>query len=204
MQDGTTFKEKGFCIIRKTLSEELLSFLTEYYCNKAEVYKTKLRYNFVNRYDESEGTLNDEQTLNSYSIYGDISTDMILVKLKPLIEKYTGLKLQEQYSYMRVYKKGDVLEKHTDRFSCEISATLNLGCDKIWPFYLERENKPHEILLGAGDLLIYRGDKYSHWRNKFEGEACIQTFLHYNNIESTKQKYDSRPHLGLPHWFKGR
>ena len=86
MQDGTTFKEKGFCIIRKTLSEELLSFLTEYYCNKAEVYKTKLRYNFVNRYDESEGTLNDEQTPNSYSIYGDVSTDMILVKLKPLIE----------------------------------------------------------------------------------------------------------------------
>ena len=46
MQDGTTFKEKGFCIIRKTLSEELLSFLTEYYSNKAEVYKTKLRYKF--------------------------------------------------------------------------------------------------------------------------------------------------------------
>ncbi len=123
MKDGTTFKEKGFCVIRKTLSRELLSFLTEYYSNKAQVYRTKLKYNFVNRYDESEGTLNDEQTPNSYSIYGDISTDMILVKLKPLIENNTDLKLQEQYSYMRVYKKGDILEKHTDRFSCEISAT---------------------------------------------------------------------------------
>ena len=28
MKDGTTFKEKGFCVIRKTLSRELLSFLT--------------------------------------------------------------------------------------------------------------------------------------------------------------------------------
>ena len=71
MKDGTTFKERHYCIIRNTLSEELLSFLTEYYCNKAEVYKTKLRYNFVNRYDESEGTLNEARVIASATIYGN-------------------------------------------------------------------------------------------------------------------------------------
>ena len=65
MQDGTTFKEKGFCIIRKTLSEELLSFLTEYYANKSEVYNTKRKYNYVNRYNIDEGSVNDPQALGS-------------------------------------------------------------------------------------------------------------------------------------------
>ena len=55
MKDGTTFKERHYCIIRNTLSEELLSFLTEYYANKSEVYNTKRKYNYVNRYNIDEG-----------------------------------------------------------------------------------------------------------------------------------------------------
>ena len=83
MKDGIIFKERHYCIIRNTLSEELLGFLTEYYANKSEVYSTKRKYNYVNRYNIDEGSVNDPQALGSYSIYGDIPTDMILVKLKP-------------------------------------------------------------------------------------------------------------------------
>ena len=204
MKDGIIFKEKHYCVIRNTLSEELLGFLTEYYANKSEVYNTKRKYNYVNRYNIDEGSVNDPQAIGSYSIYGDIPTDMILVKLKPLIEQNTGLKLNEQYSYLRVYKKESVLKKHVDRDSCEISATLNIGCDKIWPIYLEVEGKTVEVKLGVGDMLIYKGAMLKHWREKFEGEACIQTFLHYNNINTRSVKYDHRPHLGLPSWFKGK
>ena len=103
-----------------------------------------------------------------------------------------------------MYKKGAVLEKHIDRDSCEISATLNIGCDKIWPIYLEVDNKPVEVKLGVGDLLIYKGAFLEHWRERFEGETCIQTFLHYNDVRTTKVKYDQRPHLGLSSWFKGK
>ena len=204
MKDGIIFKERHYCIIRNTLSEELLGFLTEYYANKSEVYNTKRKDNYVNRYNIDEGSVNDPQALGSYSIYGDIPTDMILVKLKPLIEQHTGLKLNEQYSYLRVYKKGSVLEEHTDRDSCEISATLNIGCDKIWPIYLEVESKTVEVKLGVGDMLLYKGAMLKHWREEFKGEACIQTFLHYNNVNTTSSKYDHRPHLGLPAWFKGQ
>ena len=204
MKDGIIFKERHYCIIRNTLSEELLGFLTEYYANKSEVYNTNRKYNYVNRYNIDEGSVNDPQALGSYSIYGDIPTDMILVKLKPLIEQHTGLKLNEQYSYLRVYKKGSVLEEHTDRDSCEISATLNIGCDKIWPIYLEVESKTVEVKLGVGDMLLYKGAMLKHWREEFKGEACIQTFLHYNNVNTTSSKYDHRPHLGLPAWFKGQ
>ena len=56
-------------------------------------------------------------------------------------------------------------------------------------------------------MLVYSGCELPHWRNKFEGNQCTQVFLHYNdttNSEWENNKYDDRPHLGLPSWFKGR
>ena len=62
-------------------------------------------------------------------------------KLKPTIEKHINLKLNE-ILYARVYK-GDVLKRHIDRFSCEISTTLNLGGNP-WPIYLEPSGKKYK------------------------------------------------------------
>ena len=61
--------------------------------------------------------------------------ETLLLRCLPQIEKSTGLKLYPSYAYARIYKKGDILKRHKDRFSCEISATLNLGGDP-WPIFL--------------------------------------------------------------------
>lgn len=52
------------------------------------------------------------------------------------MEEATKIKLIETYSYARIYKKGDILHRHKDRASCEISTTLNLGGPQ-WPIFLE-------------------------------------------------------------------
>ena len=52
--------------------------------------------------------------------------ETLLLSVQPKMEKLTGLKLNPTYSYARIYKKGDVLNRHKDRFSCEISTTMNL------------------------------------------------------------------------------
>ena len=41
--------------------------------------------------------------------------------------KTTGLKLYPAYTYARIYKKGDELKRHKDRFSCEISNYYEFG-----------------------------------------------------------------------------
>jgi len=44
-----------------------------------------------------------------------------------------------------------------------------------------------------------------HWREAFQGEDCIQVFLHYNRknaLGAEENKFDKRLHLGLPSWFK--
>jgi hypothetical protein len=133
--------------------------------------------------------------------------ETLLQWVQPIMEKHTKLKLVPTYSYARIYKKGDVLHRHKDRFSCEISTTLNLGGDP-WPIYLEPSGKEGKngikINLKPGDMLIYSGCELEHWREAFDGTDCAQVFLHYNKAskEAEQNKFDKRPHLGLPSWFK--
>ena len=138
-------------------------------------------------------------------MYGDIAMDLLLSKIKPTLEKIIDIKLYPTYSYGRIYKTGNELFPHVDRYSCDISGTVFLGGDK-WPIYLlSKEKKEIEVNLELGDILIYKGDKLKHWRKKFTGEHCVQVFLHYNNQKTKKAKeniYDGRPHLGLPSSFK--
>jgi hypothetical protein len=145
--------------------------------------------------------------------------ETLLTEVKSVMEKTTELELIETYAYARIYKKGDILHRHKDRFSCEISTTMNLGGDE-WPIYIaEKESdgtikddqyipstsKGVEVKLNPGDMLVYRGNILEHWREQFQGENCGQVFLHFNNKAtkgSEKNKFDGRPHLGLPSDFK--
>ena len=149
-----------------------------------------------------------EQIPHTYSCYSDIAMETLMLKCQPIMEKTTGLKLTPAYTYARIYKNGDVLKRHKDRFSCEISTTMNLGGDP-WPIYLEPSGKEGmkgiKVDLKPGDMLVYSGCELEHWRNKFKGKECIQAFLHYNNCKTPGAKdnmFDKRPHLGLPSWFK--
>ena len=154
------------------------------------------------------GTWTDKQIPNTYSCYGDFVMDTLLVKMLPVMKQHSGLDLCPTYSYARAYKKGDELKRHKDRFSCEISTTMNLAGDD-WPIYLEPSGqtgkKGIKVDLKQGDMLVYSGCELEHWRNKFKGKECVQVFLHYNNRKTPGSKnnmFDKRPHLGLPSWFK--
>ena len=82
----------------------------------------------------------NEQIPDTYSQYSNMAMETLLLKCQPGMEKATGLKLYPAYTYARIYKKGDELKRHKDRFSCEISTTMNLAGDD-WPIYLEPSGK---------------------------------------------------------------
>jgi hypothetical protein len=216
-----SFKENKYTVIKKAISEDLAKFCYDYFIMKRQVARTMFDSQYISQFTTEFGVWNDDQVPETYSHYSDIVMENLLVKLLPIMEEKTELKLNANYSYARIYKKGDILHRHKDRFSCEISTTLNLGGDP-WPIYLEpdsskgivdekngkyvaSESKGVEILLDAGDMLVYRGNLLEHWRNAFTGNDCGQVFLHYNNVETKGSKeniYDGRTHLGLPAWFK--
>lgn len=202
-----SFKKNKFVVIKKAVSKELSEFTSNYFMLRRQVSKTLLDTRYISPFADEWGIWNDEMIPGTFSYYGDVAMETLLVKLLPLMEKHTGLKLNPNYAYARIYKKGDSLYRHKDRFSCEISTTLFLGGDK-WPIKLEPSGKEGkkgiEVNLNIGDMLVYRGGELEHWREEFEGEDCVQVFLHYNNLKTKNSKeniYDSRPHLGLPFWF---
>ncbi len=198
-----SFKKNKYVIVKKAISKELADFCNDYFMTKRQVARVLFSTGYLNSSESSFGTWNDQQVPNTYSHYSDIVMETLLIKLLPIMEKETKLKLNPNYSYARIYKKGDILHRHVDRFSCEISTTLFLGGEE-WPIFLKR-NKEIKINLKIGDMLIYRGNEIEHWRESFKGENCAQVFLHYNNKntkDSDKNLYDKRPILGLPYYFK--
>jgi hypothetical protein len=203
-----SFKKKKYIIIKDVISKDLADFIYKYFLLKRRVAQTLFETRFISSFTDYFGVWTDAQVPGTYSHYGDIAMETLLVKIHPIMQKLTNLKLTPNYSYARIYKKGDILKRHKDRFSCEISTTLNLGGDS-WPIYLEPSGKENlkgiKVDLEQGDMLVYKGNELEHWREAFEGTDCCQVFLHYNNVatkRSNENLFDKRPHLGLPSSFK--
>jgi len=205
-----SFKKNKYTVIRQAISKDLATFIANYFLMQKQVYDTcrERKYispfeDIIGKYEESDG-----QIPHTYAQYANMAMETLLLKCQPSMEKATGLKLYPAYTYARIYKKGDELKRHKDRFSCEISTTMNLGGDD-WPIYLEpsgeKNKKGIKVDLKQGDMLVYSGCELEHWREKFKGKECVQVFLHYNNRKTSGAKanmFDKRPHLGLPSWFK--
>ena len=215
-----SFQKNKYCVIKEAVPKQIAEFVYNYFLMKRQVARTLFDTRYISPFTTEFGVWNDEQVPNTYSHYSDIAMETLLLRTLPVMEKHTKLKLNPTYSYARIYKTGDVLHRHKDRFSCEISTTLNLGGDP-WPIHLEPKknvgipngkkitassnNKGISVNLKAGDMLVYKGMELEHWREEFQGDNCAQVFLHYNNQKSkdaNKNIYDKRKHLGLPSWFK--
>jgi|TARA_R100000963_G_C4631177_1_gene96247 hypothetical protein len=202
------FKKNGFLVIEKVIDPKIAEFVYTYFLMKAQVTQTFFETKYISPFEKSWGVFGDLQCPKSYSHYSDIAMEILLLQALPTVEKHTQLKLSPTYSYARVYTQGDELKRHKDRFSCEVSASVNLG-GSLWPIYIDPTGKQGQagikVDLKPGDMLIYKGDKSEHWREKFTGTTCVQVFLHYNSkTPGAKDNiFDGRPHLGLPLWFKG-
>ena len=217
-----SFKKNKYTVIRQAISKDLASFIANYFSMQKQVYDTCRAARYFSPFETILGYYEgkNEQIPDTYSQYSNMAMETLLLKCQPGMEKATGLKLYPAYTYARIYKKGDELKRHKDRFSCEISTTMNLGGDK-WPIYLSpNENvgvadgkkitnvskaKGIKVNLEPGDMLVYRGCELEHWREKFKGTECVQVFLHYNDRKTPgakKNMFDKRMHLGLPNWFQ--
>ena len=212
-----SFKKNNYIVVRQAISKDLALFIYNYFLMQKQVYDTCRKRRYISPYEILLGQydhINFQKAADghiphdTYSQYANVAMETLMLKCQPLMEKTTGLKLTPAYTFAMIYKHGDVLKRHKDRFSCEISTTMNLAGDP-WALYLEPSGKEGmkgiKVDLKPGDMLVYSGCELEHWRNKFKGKEHIQVFLHYNNRKTPGAKeniFDKRPHLGLPNWFK--
>ena len=138
----------------------------------------------------------------SYARYADPLIETVLYNSLEHMEEITGKKLFATYSYSRVYVKGDVLEPHVDRPSCEISVTVHIATKgDPWPIWMKvRGKEPARIVLEPGDAVVYKGCEVTHWRDVADKtEVNAQFMLHYvdQNGPNANYKFDKRPELGM-------
>lgn len=160
------FDKHGYAVLTNALTKQECEQLTEHMFNL-----------------HAQGKLvKDEQCPLSDAIYGDPIFEQLLNNFAEPLGKQVGKRLLPTYTYSRIYRPGDVLKRHIDRPSCEISATLTLGykSKRIWPISFE-DNTGVEVSadLDVGDLAVYKGTELDHWRLPFKGEWHVQVFLHY-------------------------
>ena len=219
------FKKKKYQVIKGALSKELANFIFNYMMLQRDAVDHMLKEQRVNPYNPFIGNRTDKQVPGCYSKYADWVMETLLQYMRPIMKTKTGLDLIPTYSYTRIYEKGNVLWRHKDRPSCEVSTTLHLGGDP-WPIYLDPTGADNVIItdkiygprgeevdvkpgaptgvridLKVGDMLIYSGCELEHWREPFQGNVCSQVFLHYNHANGPFAKtnlYDKRPMLGIP------
>ena len=211
------FEDKKYMVIRNAISYELANFGYNYLLLKREASKWMRDNNYISKFTPGFGTWEDKQVPNTYSCYGDFFMETLMMKVLPIMQDRTNMNLVPCYTYTRIYKKGDILKRHSDRPSCEISTTLHLG-GQPWPIFLDptgtksvineekqiiKPNAPtgFPIDLKVGDMLVYQGCDLEHWREPFKGEHSAHVFLHYYNVDGpfgTKNKFDKRPLLGIP------
>ena len=215
-----TFKIKKYQVIKNAISYELANFVYNYFMLKRDAVNFMYKNN-INYESPLLGTWADKQVPNTYSHYADFVMETLLMKVLPKMQQETDLELVPTYSYARIYKKGDILRRHKDRPSCEISTTIHLGGTK-WPIFIDgtgsdnvideyknihKPNAPKgtEVLLDIGDMLVYSGCELEHWREALNGDNCAQVFLHYNHLNGRFAKsnmFDKRPMLGVPAYVK--
>ena len=187
MNSTEYFEKNRYIYLSEVLSKEMCQDLTQHMHNL-----------------HKEGQLvQDEQCPLSWSVYGDPKFDALLANLaKPIGEKL-GVEILPTYTYARLYQPGDILKKHTDRPSCEISGTMTLGYDPdsaIWPIFFgkDQDDPGTSYQIDVGDLVMYRGNELVHWRPAYKGKWQVQVFFHYVDANGPHKEWanDKRPELG--------
>lgn len=166
MSSPNVFHEKGYQLLPAVVPSPIVDSLLRHALTLAH---------------KPELAAGDTQVPGTPAVYGDTRMDMLLATLTPIVEARAGVSVYPTYSYLRVYKRGDALKKHTDRPACEISLSLSLGYDpdEPWPLWFESGSGATAVPMKKGDAVLYKGVEVLHWREEFQGNYAAQVFLHY-------------------------
>lgn len=181
---GELFERTGYAVIRQFIPP----IMCRYIAKNIRVLETNSRLN-----------LGDTQVEKAFSGGSPAVTETLLDLMTPVLSNLLNCELYPTYSYLRIYLNGAVLDKHVDRHSCEISATVPIESEGPgnWPLCLQVDGGVKKIELEPGDALIYKGIQIPHWREAFAGQRQVQIFLHYvrKGGQYSEFQFDKRPGL---------
>ncbi|MBX3595432.1 hypothetical protein [Sphingomonas sp.] len=120
----------------------------------------------------------------------------LLWGLTPVVASLAGRDLLPTYSYLRLYREGDICRVHADRPSCEVSLSLTLDYSDgaPWPLEVAARRNPNPTIeiedgfdgpsvgwaMEPGDGVIYDGVHLRHGRTQPNPNGwSAHLFLHW-------------------------
>jgi hypothetical protein len=153
------FIKNGYLVVENLFNPK------ELYCPVPEE-RGKLVYH--GSYDNFQHLGNEPQVLGSLARYSYPKYKEIHSYIRLILEDILDDKLYNTYYYDRFYFRGQRLPRHIDRDSCEISVSVQVSSNFMfpWPFGLKTlQEEEVAIELQDGWGLIYMGCDVEHWRD---------------------------------------
>ena len=128
----SNFQSAGYIKVEGLVDEQTVKTISQYFENK------------IHRGEWIAKNKVEREEASKFGYYADPLIEIMLKQCQYPIEQHTGLLLEPTYSFSRVYQEGEELLPHTDRPSCEISATINVACTgNVWPIWMQyKDNDP--------------------------------------------------------------
>jgi len=178
----TSLNNKGYCQVNNIIHPELVKYLQA----SSQILE---RDALIEANDEKEVVKTNSQ--NSISQYAPTIGESLLIYLTPIYSLIAGKNLFPTYSYYRKYFKTNLLEQHSDRPSCQYSATIQIDSsrDKSWPIWIQsKDGKDIKCNSKKGDAVFYKGEEVLHWREELEYEYSSHLFLHWVDKDNPNYK----------------
>lgn len=206
------FHENRFVVLRNFIPKDIINMTLDTW----KTIEANPEYKDAFFHREEETTMNSPKSSlgKSEGCYKFPPAVALHRWLRDNLRDVIDMELVETYSYTRTYDRGAYLKSHTDRLSCEVSATICLDYKsddntpwKIWvqndrnyiddavhsqEQIFEISQKPAiskrkgcvAVSLEVGDVLLYQGPNIPHWRDTFLGDYSSHMFLHFVNANS--------------------
>jgi len=153
------FKDNGYLIIENLCDPKDLCF---------PVPKKRGEIRYHGSLDNSTYIEISPQVPGSFSRYSYPKYKQIHSRIRLILQDILGEELYNTYYYDRFYFRGQRLIRHTDRDACEISVSVQVNSNLLFPWSLGVKNlKGEEIAINLEDGwgVVYMGCDVEHWRD---------------------------------------
>lgn len=193
MNSKDYFNQNGYLILENICDPQ------ELYC---PVPKERGHIHYYGSLDNFRYEDTDLQVPGSFARYSHPKYKQIHSRIRLILQDILEEELYNTYYYDRFYFKGQQLVRHIDRDACEISVSIQISSNFLFPWSLKLKTLQGEEVaanLKNGWGLVYMGCDVEHWRDPLPSRYTkFGRFV--NNL--LRKKDDSYWHQIFFHYVK--
>jgi hypothetical protein len=144
-----------------------------------------LRQHFRELYSTGHLSTEDSVEVNRYFIHNNPFSRFLHVQIATWLNRLVPDPVAATYSFVSYYEKTG-MKSHTDQDLCAWNLSLMVDPEPevepalTWPLYVQMPEVLVEARLEPGDMILYKGIQYPHWRTPLPaGQRATVCLFHF-------------------------